>query len=61
MTDDERIKSERLQKSYPEEDDVIGKYLFENKFTEETKRTSYTFWKIREKMREKEENERASQ
>ncbi len=56
------MKSERLQQPYPEEEeDVIGQYLFENKFIEETKRTLYTFWKIREKkMKEKEENERAS-
>ncbi len=35
----ERMKSERLQQPYPEEDDAIGNYLFENKFIEETKRT----------------------
>ncbi len=51
----ERIKSERLQQPYPE-DDIIGQYLFENKLTEETKRTLQTFWKIREKKMEKEEN-----
>ncbi len=59
----ERMKSERLQQPCPEEeDDVIGQYLFESKFIEETKRTLHTFWKTREKkMKEKEENERASQ
>ncbi len=56
----ERIKSEKLQQPYPEEeDDVIEKYLFENKFIEETKRTLHTSWKIREKkMKEKEERAR---
>ncbi len=34
----ERIKSERLQQPYPEEDDIIGQYLFENKLIEETKK-----------------------
>ncbi len=54
-------RNERLQQPYPEQEDVIGQYLFENKFIEETKRTLHTFWKIREKkMKEKEENERAS-
>ncbi len=49
----ERRKSERLQQPYPK-DDVIGQYLFENKFIEKTKRTLHTFWKIREKkMKEK--------
>ncbi len=56
----ERISSERLQKPCPEEDDVIGKCLFENKFIEDTKRTLHTFRKTREKMtKEKEENEKA--
>ncbi len=56
----ERIKRERLQQPYlEEEDDVIGKYLFENKFIEETIRTLHTFWKIREKkMEEKEDRAR---
>ncbi len=59
----ERRKSERLQQPYPEEEeDVIGRYLFENEGIEETKRTLHTFWKIKEKkMKENEENERASQ
>ncbi len=58
----ERKKSKRVQQPCPEEDGVIGQYLFENKFIKETKRTLHTFWKIREKkMKEKEENERASQ
>ncbi len=59
----ERMKSERLQQPYiEEEDDVIGKYLFDNKFIEDTKRTLHTFWKIREKkMKEKEDSERDSQ
>ncbi len=57
------MKSERQQKLYTEEeDDVIGMYLFESKFIEETKRTLHTFWKIREKkMKEKEDNEGASE
>ncbi len=42
----ERKKSESLQKPYPEEDDdVIGKYLFDNKFIEETKLTLHPFEK----------------
>ncbi len=59
----ERIKSERLQQPYPEEEnDVIRQYLFENKLIEEIKRTLQTFWKTREKkMKEKEENERVRQ
>ncbi len=59
----ERIKSERLQQPYPEEDDdVIGQCLFENKLIEESKRTLQAFWKKREKkMKEKEENERVRQ
>ncbi len=59
----ERRKSETLQQPYPEEDnDVIGKYLFDNKFIEETKRTLHTFWKIREtKIKENEEYARDSQ
>ncbi len=56
----ERKKSERLQQPYIE-DDVIGKYLFDNKFIEDTKRTLHTFSKIREKkMKEKEDSERDS-
>ncbi len=57
------MKSESLQEPYPEEEhEVIRKYLFGNKFAEETKRTLHAFWIIREKkMKEKEENERASQ
>ncbi len=58
----ERIKSKLLQQPYPEEDDIIGQYLFENKLIEETKRILQAFWKIRErKMKEKEENERVRQ
>ncbi len=57
----ERRKSERRQQPYIEEDDVIGQYLFDNKFIEDTKRTLHTFWKIRgKKMREKEHSERDS-
>ncbi len=53
----ERRQNERLQQPYPEEDDVTGKYIFDNKFIEETKRTLHRFWKIREKkMKGKEEN-----
>ncbi len=56
----ERRKSERLQQPYPEEEeDVIGQYLFENKFTEETKRTLYSFWKIREKKTGTERREKS--
>ncbi len=37
----ERIKCERLQQPYPEEeDDVTGQYLFKNKLIEETKSMS---------------------
>ncbi len=59
----ERRKSERLQQPYiEEEDDVIGQYLFDNKFIVDTKGTLHTFWKIREKkMKEKEDSERDSQ
>ncbi len=59
----ERMQSERLQQPYIEdEDDVIGQYLFDNKFIEDTKRTLHTFWKVREKrMKEKEDSERDSQ
>ncbi len=57
----ERRKSDRLQQPYPE-DDVIEQYLFENKLMEETKGTKHSFWSIRKKkMKEKGENERASQ
>ncbi len=46
-----RVKSERLQQPYSEEEeeDIIGQYLFENKLIEEAKRTLQAFWKIREK------------
>ncbi len=59
----ERVKSERLQQPYSEEEeDIIGQYLFENKLIEEAKRTLQAFWKVREKkMKGKEENLRVRQ
>ncbi|XP_050714164.1 uncharacterized protein LOC126997158 [Eriocheir sinensis] len=52
---EERAKCVRLQQPYEEEeDDTIGKFLFENEHTEQTKTTVHKFWTIREKrMKEK--------
>ncbi len=55
---DERWKSPRLQQPYKEnEDDIIGKYLFEKRYIETTKKEIHKFWTIRERgWREEEEN-----
>ncbi len=55
---EERRIFTQLQQPYVEdEEDIIGKYLFENRYIEETKREIYKFWMIREKKRkEREEN-----
>ncbi len=55
---EERGKITRLQQPYVEdEEDIIGKYLFENRYIEETKREIYKFWTIKgKKRREREEN-----
>ncbi len=45
----------QLQQPYiEEEDDIVGKYLFENGYIEKTKREIYKFWTIRERERERE-------
>ncbi len=59
---DERRKSPRLQQPYKEnEDDIIGKYLFEKRYLETTKKEIHNFWKIREKRRREEEEDRPRQ
>ncbi len=46
---DERQKNILLQRPYNnKEDNVIGTLLFDNKTIEESKRTIYKFWKMRE-------------
>ncbi len=51
-----RRKIERLQQPYIEdEEDIIGKYLFETTYIEETKKEIHKFWIVREKRRENEE------
>ncbi len=52
----ERRKSERLQQPYPEDDDVNGHYLFENKFIEKTNKKNITY--ILENTRKEDEGER---
>ncbi len=53
-----REEREQIAQPYVEdEEDIIGKYLFENRYIKETKREIYKFWTIREKKRrEREEN-----
>ncbi len=48
---EERGKIIQLKQPYIEEDDIVGKYLFENGYIEKTKREIYKFWTIREKKR----------
>ncbi len=54
---EERRKSVKLQQPYiQEEEEIVGRYLFENKDIEEGKRDNH-FWKIRERMRKEKERE----
>ncbi len=39
-----REKITRLQQPYIEEEVIIGKYLFENIYTEKNKKEIYKFW-----------------
>ncbi len=59
---DERRKSPLLQQPYKEnEDDIIGKYLFEKRYIETTKKEIHRFWTIRERRRREEEENRPRQ
>ncbi len=45
-----------LQQPYvQEEEEIVGRYLFENKDIEEAKREITSFWKIRERIRKEKE------
>ncbi|RUM32355.1 MAG: hypothetical protein DSY42_01165, partial [Aquifex sp.] len=49
---EERKKNLRLQQPYEEEEEnIIGKFLFDNIKIEEAKEVIYEFWQIREKER----------
>ncbi len=56
---DEKSKSPRLQQPYKENED--GKYLFEKKDIETTKKEIHKFWTIRERRRREEEENRPRQ
>ncbi len=59
---EERRTFTRLQQPYvKEEEDIIGKYLFENRYIEETKREICKFCTIREKKRRQREENRPRQ
>ncbi len=56
---EERGEITRLQQPYREDENyTIGKYLFENRYKEETKREIYKFWTIREKKKKKKKKKR---
>ena len=49
---EERRKDPRMQQPYQEdEDELVGKILFNNNEIENTKLTLYEFWKLREEKR----------
>ncbi len=53
-----RRKIERLQQPYIEdEEDIIGKYLFETTYIEEAKKEIHKFWLVREKRRRENEEQ----
>ncbi len=55
---EERRKSVKLQQPYiQEEEDIVGRYLFNNEDIEEAKREITSFWKIRERIRKERETE----
>ncbi len=48
-----RGKSVKLQQPYiQKEEDIVGRFLFDNRDIQETKKVKTSFWKIREKIRE---------
>ncbi len=54
-----RGRSVKLQQPYiQEEEDIVGRFLFENRDIQEAKREITSFWKIREKIREEKERNR---
>ncbi len=54
-----RGRSVKLQQPYiEEEEDIEGRFLFENRDVQEAKREIDSFWKIREKIREEKERNR---
>ncbi len=54
-----RGRSAKLQQPYiQEEEEIMGRFLFENRDIQETKREITSFWKIREKIREEKERNR---
>ncbi len=56
---EERRKSVKLQQPYiQEEEDIVGRSLFNNKDIEEAKREITSFWKIRERIRKEREREK---
>ncbi len=56
-----RGKSVKPQQPYiQEEEELVGRFLFENRDIQETKRETTSFWKIREKIREEERNRHVS-
>ncbi len=56
---EERRKSVKLQQPYiQEEEDIVRRYLFDNKDIEEAKREITSFWKIRERIRKEREREK---
>ncbi len=56
---EERRKSVKLQQPYvQEEEEIVGRYLFENKDIEEAKTEITSFWKIRERIRKEREKQK---
>ncbi len=56
---EQRRKSVKLQQPYiQEEEEIVARYLFENKDIEEAKREITNFWKIREGIRKEKERNR---
>ncbi len=54
-----RGRSVKLQQPYiEEEEDIKGRFVFENRDVQESKREITSFWKIREKRREEKERNR---
>ncbi len=52
---EQRRTSVKLQQPHiQEEEEIVGRYLFENKDIEEAKREITNFWKIREGIRKEE-------
>ncbi len=47
-----RGKSVKLQQPYiQEEEDIVWRFLFDNRDIQETKKVITSFWKVREKIR----------